>query len=76
MDGVAACFQNMGPQAFWPARMHPEHCRRAGLSEKDGRLPDMFHKESLSPYHETVPYPEEDLHGTLAAIRQALETHE
>ena len=50
--------------------------RRAGLSEKDDRMPDMFHQESLSPYHETVPYPDDDLHGTFAAIRQKLETRE
>ena len=47
--------------------------RRAGLTEKDDRLPDMFHKEPLSPYHGTVPYPENDLNRTFAAIRQTLE---
>jgi len=47
--------------------------RRAGLTEKDDCLPNMFYQESLSPYYETVPYPEDDLHGTFAAIRQALE---
>ena len=46
---------------------------RAGLTEKDDRLPDMFHKEPLSPYHGTVPYAENQLHGTFAAIRQTLE---
>jgi hypothetical protein len=33
----------------------------------------MFHKEPLSPYHGTVPYAENDLHGTFAEIRQTLE---
>ncbi len=46
--------------------------RRAGLTNKDHRLPDMFHQESLSPHYGTVPYPENDLHGTFAAIRQTL----
>ncbi len=46
---------------------------RAGLTGKDDRLPDMFHQESLPPYHETVPYSEDDLHGMFAAIRQKLE---
>jgi aldehyde:ferredoxin oxidoreductase len=46
--------------------------RRAGLTEKDDRLPAMFHKELLSPYHGTVPYAENDLHGTSAKIRQSL----
>ncbi len=50
--------------------------RRAGLTEKDDRLPDMFHKESLSPHYGTVPYPENDLHGTFKAIRQTLEERE
>jgi aldehyde:ferredoxin oxidoreductase len=50
--------------------------RRAGLTDKDDRLPDMFHKESLSPHYGTVPYPENDLHGTFAAIRQTLEAPE
>ena len=47
--------------------------RRAGLTEKDDHLPDMFYKEPLSPNHETVPYPENDLHGIFSAIRQMLE---
>jgi aldehyde:ferredoxin oxidoreductase len=47
--------------------------RRAGLAEKEDRLPDMFHKEPLPPHHETVPYSEHDLQGTFAAIRQTLE---
>lgn len=45
---------------------------RAGLTENDDRLPDMFHTEPLSPSHQTVPYPEDDLHGTFAAIRKLL----
>jgi aldehyde:ferredoxin oxidoreductase len=50
--------------------------RRAGLTGKDDRLPEMFHKESLSTHYGTVPYPEHDLHGTFAAIRQTLEMQE
>ncbi len=50
--------------------------RRAGLTDKDDRLPDMFHQESLSSQYGTVPYPENDLHGTFAAIRQTLEEKE
>ena len=46
--------------------------RRAGLTEIDDRLPDMFYRESLFPRHGTVPYPENDLHGLFAAVRQAL----
>jgi aldehyde:ferredoxin oxidoreductase len=47
--------------------------RRAGLTGKDDRLPEMFHNESLSPHYGTVPYPENDLHRTFAAIRETLE---
>jgi aldehyde:ferredoxin oxidoreductase len=50
--------------------------RRAGLTEKDDRLPEMFHKEQLTPHFGTVPYPESDLRGTFAPIRQTLEMHE
>ena len=50
--------------------------RRAGLTDKDDRLPTLFHKESLSPHFGTVPYPEDDLHGTFSAIRQTLEEQE
>ena len=46
---------------------------QAGLRDNDDRLPEMFHKESLSPQYGTVPYLENDLHGTFAAIRQTLE---
>jgi len=46
--------------------------RRAGLTEKDDRLPDMFYKEPLSQNYETVPYHEDDLHGMFATIRQSL----
>lgn len=42
--------------------------RRAGLTEKDDRLPRMFHEEPLSSAHGAVPYPQEDLHGTLEYI--------
>jgi aldehyde:ferredoxin oxidoreductase len=47
--------------------------RRAGLTEKDDRLPEMFHQEPLAPHYGTVPYGDTDLHGTLAAIGQTLE---
>jgi hypothetical protein len=30
----------------------------------------MFHEEALTPYYETVPYPENDLHGTFAALKE------
>jgi aldehyde:ferredoxin oxidoreductase len=50
--------------------------RRAGLADKDDRLPEMFHKESLSRHYGVVPYPDNDLHGTFAAIRQTLEEQE
>jgi aldehyde:ferredoxin oxidoreductase len=46
--------------------------RRAGLTEKDDCLPEMFHKEPLSPDQESVPYAQDDLHGTFAAVRQTL----
>ncbi len=49
---------------------------RAGFTDIDDRLPDMFHKESLSQHYGTVPYPDNDLHGTFAAIRQTLEDQE
>lgn len=35
----------------------------AGLDATDDRLPPMFHNEPLGPMHDTVPYPEDDLHG-------------
>ncbi|MDJ0782122.1 MAG: aldehyde ferredoxin oxidoreductase C-terminal domain-containing protein [Desulfosarcinaceae bacterium] len=50
--------------------------RRAGLTEEADRLPKMFHTEALSPHYGTVPYPEKDLHGTFAALRQRLEAKE
>ncbi len=50
--------------------------RRAGLTDKDDRLPDMFHKEPLSPHYGTVSYPQNDLHGTFADIRKTLEAQE
>jgi aldehyde:ferredoxin oxidoreductase len=46
---------------------------RAGLTDDDDRLPELFHKEALAPRHETLPYGDKDLHGTFAAIRQTLE---
>lgn len=42
--------------------------RRAGLTEKDDELPEMFHNEQLSDQYNVVPYPKEDLHGTLEYI--------
>lgn len=42
--------------------------RRAGLTEADDELPDMFHNEQLSAQYNIVPYPKEDLHGTLEYI--------
>lgn len=50
--------------------------RRAGLTGKEDCLPEMFHKEPFSPHYGTVPYPQNDLHGTFAAIRQTLEAQE
>ena len=47
--------------------------RRAGLTEKDDRLPDMFHKEPLPPYNETMPYSENDPQAAFATIRHTLE---
>ena len=41
---------------------------KAGLTSQDDRLPDMFHSEKLSALHGVVPYPKEDLHGTLEYI--------
>lgn len=46
---------------------------RAGLTEQDDRLPDMFHKEPLPPHNETMPYSQNEPKETFAAIRQRLE---
>jgi aldehyde:ferredoxin oxidoreductase len=47
--------------------------RRAGLSDVDERLPGFFHKESLPPLDQSLPYQEDDLHGIFADIRKLLE---
>lgn len=47
--------------------------RRAGLTKENDRLPDMFHQEPLAPYNATLPYPENDLHGTFEALRELRE---
>jgi aldehyde:ferredoxin oxidoreductase len=39
--------------------------RRAGLTKEDDRLPAMFYKEELSPYHGTVSYAGEELDAVL-----------
>lgn len=43
--------------------------KRAGLTEQDDQLPEMFHKEKLGPYHDRVPYPEVDAHGAFESLR-------
>ena len=48
---------------------------RAGLTMEDDRLPAMFHEEPLAPFHATVPYTDDDLHGAFAAIRQTVYQH-
>ncbi len=47
--------------------------RRAGLTGKDDQLPPMFHEEPLAPFYEAVPYSEDALHGTFAALGQTPE---
>lgn len=42
--------------------------RRAGFTDKAGKLPNMFHNEQLSAQFNIVPYPKEDLHGTFKHI--------
>ncbi len=37
--------------------------RRAGLTGKDDRLPELFHQEPLSPHHGVVSWTDSDLHG-------------
>lgn len=44
--------------------------RRAGLTHEDDRLPAMFYKEKLSPYHGTISYSGEELDSTLAPFQQ------
>jgi aldehyde:ferredoxin oxidoreductase len=39
--------------------------RRAGLTEEDDRLPAMFYKEKLLPYHGTVTFTGEELDAVL-----------
>jgi aldehyde:ferredoxin oxidoreductase len=43
--------------------------RRAGLTKEDDRLPAMFYKEELSPYHGTVSYTGEELDATLEPFK-------
>lgn len=43
---------------------------RAGITEKEDRLPDMFYKEPLSPLGATVPYGKNHLQETFSDIRQ------
>jgi aldehyde:ferredoxin oxidoreductase len=43
--------------------------RRAGLTKEDDRLPAMFYKEKLSPYHGTVSYTGEELDATLEPFK-------
>jgi aldehyde:ferredoxin oxidoreductase len=40
--------------------------RRAGLTKEDDRLPTMFYKERLLPYHDALSFTHEDLDATLA----------
>jgi len=42
---------------------------RAGLTKEDDRLPAMFYKERLSPYHGTVSYAGEELDATLEPFK-------
>jgi len=44
-----------------------EFNRRAGLTDNDDALPDMFHDELLSAIYGAVPYNKSDLHGTLTS---------
>jgi aldehyde:ferredoxin oxidoreductase len=44
--------------------------RRAGLTKEDDRLPAMFYKEELLPYHGTVSYTGEELDATMAPFNQ------
>jgi aldehyde:ferredoxin oxidoreductase len=43
--------------------------RKAGLTKEDDRLPAMFYKEKLSPYHGTVSYTGEELDVTLEPFK-------
>jgi len=43
---------------------------RAGLTEEHDRLPNMFYEEKLETLHESVSYPEEDIHKIFTEIRQ------
>jgi aldehyde:ferredoxin oxidoreductase len=44
--------------------------RRAGLTGEDDRLPAMFYKEKLSPYHGCISYAPEELDATLEPFNQ------
>jgi aldehyde:ferredoxin oxidoreductase len=43
--------------------------RRAGLTKEDDRLPVMFYKEKLLPYHGTVSFTGEELDATLEPFK-------
>ena len=43
---------------------------RAGFTQEDDRLPAMFYKEKLPPYHGTVSYAGEELDATLEPFQQ------
>ena len=42
--------------------------RRAGLTNEDDRLTDMFYEEPLAPFHDVVPYPDKDLYGSFRKL--------
>ncbi len=44
--------------------------RRAGLTKEDDRLPAMFYKEKLAPYHGIVSYTGQELDATLEPFNQ------
>ncbi len=43
--------------------------RRAGLTKDDDRLPAMFYKEKLLPYHATITFTGEELDATMAPFK-------
>lgn len=43
---------------------------RAGLTNKDDRLPGMFYEEPLAPFHDVVPYPDKDLYGSFRKLME------
>ena len=46
-----------------------EFNQAAGLRAEEDRLPSRFHNERLSPMHDRVPYPEQDLHAMLEPLK-------